>query len=287
MRSSKPSKASTKASNAARTGNSTCASAPPAATFWFNPDMQVTYWPRGTWSKIAQQFWATGIWRAELVRRYGGQNSIRYFAPPVLVLGMGAAVLETLLQLSGTTKKWPKFLRRFTSLIDVPSFGYIAGILATASAAKGIPAAGNGSGSASSCRPCTCAGVPDSSRAWSPGPAHDEGQQPMSKKKPSRKQRSGIDKDRYGRASPTRCRPSIPNPMSAPPCRIGRSRRGSSHPCGRRNRRPPRSRRVPLQCLRLEGPAHRRFPRSAGRRRARRRGPRCTRRIRRSPSPRT
>ena len=38
---------------------------------WFNPDMEVTYWPRGTWSKIAQQFWATGIWRAELIRRYG------------------------------------------------------------------------------------------------------------------------------------------------------------------------------------------------------------------------
>ena len=103
---------------------------------WFNPDMEVTYWPRGTWSKIAQQFWATGIWRAELIRRYGSQNSIRYFAPPLLVLGMGAAVIETLLQLTGATKTWPKFLRRFTSLIHVPSFGYIAGILATASAAK-------------------------------------------------------------------------------------------------------------------------------------------------------
>lgn len=103
---------------------------------WFNPDMEVTYWPRGTWSKIAQQFWATGIWRAELIRRYGSQNSIRYFAPPLLVLGISAAVIETLLQLSGSTKRWPKFLRRFTSLVHLPSFGYIAGILATASAAK-------------------------------------------------------------------------------------------------------------------------------------------------------
>ncbi|WP_209326183.1 glycosyltransferase family 2 protein [Brevibacterium renqingii] len=103
---------------------------------WFNPDMEVTYWPRGTWSKIARQFWATGIWRAELIRRYGGQNSIRYFAPPLLVLGMSAAVIETLLQLTGRTKTWPKLLRRFTSLVHVPSFGYIAGILATASAAK-------------------------------------------------------------------------------------------------------------------------------------------------------
>src|SRR5690625_7491254 len=49
---------------------------------------------------------------------------------------MGAAVIETLLQLTGRTKTWPKFVRRFTSLVHVPSCGYIAGILATASAAK-------------------------------------------------------------------------------------------------------------------------------------------------------
>lgn len=103
---------------------------------WFNPDMEVTYWPRDSWSKISQQFWATGIWRAELIRRYGSQNSLRYFAPPVLVLGMAASVIEALLQLTGSTKTWPKFLRRFTSLVHVPSLSYVAGILATASAAK-------------------------------------------------------------------------------------------------------------------------------------------------------
>lgn len=103
---------------------------------WFNPDMRVTYWPRGTWKKIARQFWATGIWRAELIRRHGSRNSIRYFAPPVLVLGMGASLIEALLQLTGRTKTWPKFVRRFTSLVHVPSFGYIAAILATAASAK-------------------------------------------------------------------------------------------------------------------------------------------------------
>ncbi|MGC7532726.1 hypothetical protein ACPWML_27270, partial [Pandoraea pneumonica] len=65
----------------------------------------VTYWPRGTWSKIARQFWATGIWRAELIRRYGSKNSLRYFAPPLLVLGMAASVIEALLQLTGRTKR--------------------------------------------------------------------------------------------------------------------------------------------------------------------------------------
>ena len=58
--------------------------------------------PRGTWSKIAQQFWATGIWRAELIRRYGSQNSIRYFAPPLLVLGMGAPTAREVEGRTGT-----------------------------------------------------------------------------------------------------------------------------------------------------------------------------------------
>ena len=43
---------------------------------WFNPDMEVTYWPRGTWSKIAQQFWATGIRSEE--RRVGKECRSRW-----------------------------------------------------------------------------------------------------------------------------------------------------------------------------------------------------------------
>lgn len=98
---------------------------------WFDPRLQVTYWPRTTWKKVAQQFYATGIWRAELIRRHGTKNSWRYFAPPLLVLGVGAAVIEALLQLTGTTRTWPEFLRRFTTLVYLPSFAYVAGILAT------------------------------------------------------------------------------------------------------------------------------------------------------------
>lgn len=103
---------------------------------WFDPHLQVTYWPRSTWKKIAQQFHATGIWRAELIRRYGAKNSLRYFAPPLLVIGLSAAVLEALAQLTGTTKKWPRFLRRFTSLVYVPSVAYVVGLLAEAARNK-------------------------------------------------------------------------------------------------------------------------------------------------------
>ncbi|WP_035280206.1 glycosyltransferase family 2 protein [Brevibacterium album] len=102
----------------------------------FEPGLTVTYWPRDTWSRLARQFYATGVWRAEIVRRHGAKNSLRYFAPPVLVLGVGAAVAETVLQLTGTTRRWPRWVRRFTRLVHVPSTAYVAGIVATAWRAK-------------------------------------------------------------------------------------------------------------------------------------------------------
>ncbi|QCP04790.1 glycosyltransferase family 2 protein [Brevibacterium sp. CS2] len=103
---------------------------------WFDPRLEVTYWPRTTWRKIVQQFHATGIWRAELIRRHGTKNSWRYFAPPLLVLGVAASLIETLLQLSGATHTWPRFLRHFTALVHVPSLAYVAGIVAAAGQAR-------------------------------------------------------------------------------------------------------------------------------------------------------
>lgn len=52
---------------------------------WFSPELKVTYWPRGTWSKLAKQFMSTGIWRGDLTRRNASGASIRYWIPPVLV----------------------------------------------------------------------------------------------------------------------------------------------------------------------------------------------------------
>ena len=53
---------------------------------WFDPSLAVTYWPRESWTRLVRQFSATGRWRGELVRRYGRGNSLRFFAPPALVL---------------------------------------------------------------------------------------------------------------------------------------------------------------------------------------------------------
>lgn len=68
---------------------------------WFDPQLSVTYWPRESWRKLARQFVATGVWRGELVRRYGGRNPWRFFVPPLLVLNLLASVIVAVLQLSG------------------------------------------------------------------------------------------------------------------------------------------------------------------------------------------
>ncbi len=68
---------------------------------WLDPALRVIYWPRSTWAKLARQFTATGIWRGELVRRLGGRNSLRYFAPPALVASITLSAVLLVLQLTG------------------------------------------------------------------------------------------------------------------------------------------------------------------------------------------
>lgn len=67
---------------------------------WFDPALEVAYWPRESWSKLVRQFMATGIWRGELVRRYHGQNPWRFFAPPILVLALALSMILLVLELT-------------------------------------------------------------------------------------------------------------------------------------------------------------------------------------------
>jgi succinoglycan biosynthesis protein ExoA len=75
-------------------------------TVWFDPELKVTYWPRENWGKLARQFFATGVWRGELVRRYKGRNPWRFFVPPMLVLSIILSVVDLLLQLSPIVNGW-------------------------------------------------------------------------------------------------------------------------------------------------------------------------------------
>ncbi len=73
---------------------------------WLDPSLQVNYWPRSTWPALLRQFFATGIWRGELVRRLHRRNSPRFFAPPVLVVATGATVVLVPLAVAGTAPAW-------------------------------------------------------------------------------------------------------------------------------------------------------------------------------------
>ncbi|WP_407316924.1 glycosyltransferase family 2 protein [Isoptericola halotolerans] len=62
---------------------------------WFDPSLVVEYRPRRTLRAVAKQFWRTGMWRREVVRRDPSTASPRYLAPPALVLVLALAVLLT------------------------------------------------------------------------------------------------------------------------------------------------------------------------------------------------
>ncbi|MGE3192040.1 MAG: glycosyltransferase family 2 protein [Microbacteriaceae bacterium] len=68
---------------------------------WLDPQLRVSYWPRSEPGKLARQFRATGIWRGELVRRLGRENSLRFFAPPLLLVNLVVAAILLPLHLTG------------------------------------------------------------------------------------------------------------------------------------------------------------------------------------------
>lgn len=61
---------------------------------WFDPRLEVEYQPRSSWTKLAKQFFDTGFWRGQLTRKSLRTASLRYFAPPtLLVLSLLGVVL--------------------------------------------------------------------------------------------------------------------------------------------------------------------------------------------------
>ncbi|WP_396653459.1 glycosyltransferase [Microbacterium sp. ARD32] len=102
---------------------------------WFDPELSVTYWPRESWSRLARQFRATGAWRGELVRRYGRSNSIRFFAPPALVVLLALAVVVGILQLTGVLHGLVAVL---ASVVYLPLVAYAVLVLAVGLGGAGI-----------------------------------------------------------------------------------------------------------------------------------------------------
>ena len=58
---------------------------------WFTPDLVVTYRPRSTVGRLADQYRNYGRWRRVVAREHPGTANARYLAPPAMVLGTLAA----------------------------------------------------------------------------------------------------------------------------------------------------------------------------------------------------
>lgn len=93
---------------------------------WFDPALAVTYWPRESWLRLAQQFRATGAWRGELVRRFGRRNSARFFAPPALVVAIALSVVVGALQATHVLHGWASLI---ACLLYVPVAAYVVLVL--------------------------------------------------------------------------------------------------------------------------------------------------------------
>src|SRR5690606_23936013 len=68
---------------------------------WFEPALGVTYWPRASFANLAKQFFATGAWRAVLVRRHPKETPWRFFVPGILVLMLTLSLVTFILQVFG------------------------------------------------------------------------------------------------------------------------------------------------------------------------------------------
>jgi len=86
---------------------------------WFDPALQVRYWPRSSWGALSRQFWATGVWRGELVRRLGARNSLRYFAPPLFVVDLVLCVLVAPLLATGLVGGWAGWVLALVYLVPL------------------------------------------------------------------------------------------------------------------------------------------------------------------------
>lgn len=60
---------------------------------WFTPALKVVYRPRTSVRQLITQMYSTGLWRGELSRRFPSANSVRYFAPPIMVLATFLGIL--------------------------------------------------------------------------------------------------------------------------------------------------------------------------------------------------
>ncbi|PIE21713.1 MAG: glycosyl transferase family 2 [Arachnia propionica] len=77
---------------------------------YFSPELRVVYRPRPGWRALARQFYRTGQWRREVVRRHPDTLSLRYLAPPITVAASGFGILAALVSAMARLRWWPAWL---------------------------------------------------------------------------------------------------------------------------------------------------------------------------------
>lgn len=107
-------------------------------TVWLDPQLRVSYWPRNSWAQLARQFWATGAWRGELVRRLGlHRNPLRFFAPPVLVAATAVSLLLVPLALAGVIGGWTSWVGWVVLAVAAVPVAYLVFLVCAAVLAEG------------------------------------------------------------------------------------------------------------------------------------------------------
>ena len=92
---------------------------------WFDPRLEVTYFPRSSLKALAKQFFDTGAWRAQLTKASLKRANLRYFAPP-------AVVFSTVLGLISS------FLGIYAPFGLIPLATYLIGVVLITASAKGL-----------------------------------------------------------------------------------------------------------------------------------------------------
>lgn len=98
---------------------------------WFSPELKVTYRPRASLGSLLAQFYRTGKWRREVVRRHADTVNPRYLAPPFTVMGVAAGGI------AGVTGSLGK--SRILTAGWLAPLGYLLLIVAGTAGARDLP----------------------------------------------------------------------------------------------------------------------------------------------------
>ncbi len=60
---------------------------------WFDPELSVSYRPRGSWKALAKQYFEYGQWKAVVMRMHPESARLRQLVPPVAVVGVVAGLV--------------------------------------------------------------------------------------------------------------------------------------------------------------------------------------------------